>query len=156
MTRTFNDKEFRMIGAIQSFYYRCWSMFGGGRETPRRIGQTEIDLINRWGYNLFNDLSVHDYRIEVIDENVLEAGERLYVNLVINPHIGLDRNSFDGANGVGRHRDGARRSCFEKQQSTKELMPSFGAGESIGRCMWEKLIQTTPMSERLSCVSQAG
>jgi hypothetical protein len=90
MTRTFNDKEFRMIGAIQSFYYRCWSTFGGGRETPRRIGQTEIDLINRWGYNLFNDLSVHDYRIEVIDENVLEAGERLYVNLVINPHIGLD------------------------------------------------------------------
>lgn len=90
MTRIHNDKEFRMIGAIQSFYYRCWSMFGGGRETPRRIGQTEIDLISRWGYNLFSDLSVHDYRIELLNENGLQVGDRWVVKLVIRPHIGLD------------------------------------------------------------------
>ena len=94
MTRILNDKEFRVIGAIQSFYYRCWSMFGGGRETPRRIGQTEMELIDRWGRNLFLGLDIgldiRDCRIEFLDENGLEIGERWHIKLLIRPNHGSD------------------------------------------------------------------
>jgi hypothetical protein len=70
-------------------------MFGGGREHPRRIDQDGIDVINRWGYNLFvQDLGLNDFNIEVVDDGV-ELGERWVVRLIIRPHVGLNWYHYD-------------------------------------------------------------
>ncbi len=54
MVKKFGDYEFKLYGNVQSFFYRCWSMFGygsvldGGRQ--KLINR---DLVIKWGSSLF-------------------------------------------------------------------------------------------------------
>ena len=43
MVKEFSDYEFKLYGNVQSFFYRCWSMFGYGRV----LDGEEQNLINR-------------------------------------------------------------------------------------------------------------
>jgi hypothetical protein len=71
-------------------------MFGGGRENPRSIGQTEVDLINRWGFRLFHEsLGISDYNIELLGENGLAVGDRWVVRLLIRPHVGMNIYQYE-------------------------------------------------------------
>ena len=54
MIKEFSDYEFKLYGNVQSFFYRCWSMFGYGRVLDGG-GQNLInrDLVTKWGGDLF-------------------------------------------------------------------------------------------------------
>lgn len=69
MTKRFIDSEFMLYGAVQSFFYICWSMFGAGREveTPRRVDAT---LANHWASQLFASVGVI-YHFELIDGQII-------------------------------------------------------------------------------------
>lgn len=69
MTKRFIDSEFMLYGAVQSFFYRCWSMFGAGRgvEAPRRV---DVTLANRWASQLFASVGAI-YYFELIDGQII-------------------------------------------------------------------------------------
>lgn len=69
MTKRFIDSEFMLYGAVQSFFYRCWSMFGAGREVeaPRRV---DVTLANRWASQLFASVGAI-YHFELIDDQII-------------------------------------------------------------------------------------
>ena len=54
MIKEFSDYEFKLYGNVQSFFYRCWSMFGYGRVLDGG-GQNLInrDLVTKWAGDLF-------------------------------------------------------------------------------------------------------
>lgn len=69
MTKRFIDSEFMLYGAVQSFFYRCWSMFGAGREVeaPRRV---DVTLANHWASQLFASVGAI-YHFELIDGQII-------------------------------------------------------------------------------------
>ena len=54
MIKEFNDYEFKLYGNVQSFFYRCWSMFGYGQVLDGSK-QKLIDrhLVKKWAGDLF-------------------------------------------------------------------------------------------------------
>lgn len=88
MTKTFSDSEFRLYGAVQSFFYRCWAMFGAGREVEhqRRVNQ---EMVRTWASRIFPNES-GTYGVHYC--NVTFSGEGGYIidlviqhSRVINP-----------------------------------------------------------------------
>ena len=54
MVREFSDYEFKLYGNVQSFFYRCWSMFGYGQVLDGgRQKLINRDLVTKWVGDLF-------------------------------------------------------------------------------------------------------
>jgi len=65
MVKQFNDMEFKLYGRIQSFFYRCWVMFGAGRELegeePRAVNK---ELVTKWAHDLFPNTTGNGFFVE--------------------------------------------------------------------------------------------
>jgi hypothetical protein len=54
MIKEFRDDEFKLYGSVQSFFYRCWIMFGYGRvSVGGRQNLINRDLVTKWAGDLF-------------------------------------------------------------------------------------------------------
>ena len=54
MEKEFNDSEFRMYGNLQSFFYRCWSMWGSHpRANTTTATNRKLEMMRHWCGNLF-------------------------------------------------------------------------------------------------------
>lgn len=91
MVKEFSDYEFKLYGNVQSFFYRCWSMFGYGRVLDGG-GQNLInrDLVTKWAGDLFptgrpnSGFSVESWNVTFPNDNpnVIElwVSPRRYMN----------------------------------------------------------------------------
>lgn len=91
MVKEFSDYEFKLYGNVQSFFYRCWSMFGYGQVLDGR-SQRRIDreLVIKWAGDLFPTLrpnggfSVESWNIVYPNDNPnaieLWVSPRRYMN----------------------------------------------------------------------------
>ncbi len=76
MIKEFSDYEFKLYGNVQSFFYRCWSMFGYGRVLGGG-GQNLInrDLVTKWAGDLFptgrpnGGFSVQNWQVTYPNDN---------------------------------------------------------------------------------------
>lgn len=76
MEKIFSDSEFILYAKIQSFFYRCWVMFGDGQDI-QRITTTNFkyNLMKRWAESIFVPVGyVINYNIEIYDDMGVVVG----------------------------------------------------------------------------------
>lgn len=76
MVKQFNDYEFKLYGGVQSFFYRCWSMFGYGQVLDGgRQKLINRHLVTKWAGNLFptvgtnGGFSVQNWQVTYHNDN---------------------------------------------------------------------------------------
>lgn len=102
MIKEFNDVDFILYGKVQSFFYRCWSMFGEGRDDGREFTtKNKYETMDRWVNRLFmEDGTCSGYRLVIksvngitIPENNLETMHS-GVSLFLSPNRTLHTVHF--------------------------------------------------------------
>lgn len=86
-----NDFDIRFHGQVQTFFYRCWFMFGSGSEIERPINK---DSITKWASDLFpitpvvGMVSVVNWQINFLNEN-----EKV-IELIVHPSTAANWEVF--------------------------------------------------------------
>lgn len=82
MDKKMNDFDFRFYGNVQTFFYRCWVMYGAGSEVDRPLNK---DSVTKWAHDLFpirpieGVFTVSNWQINFLNEN-----EKV-IELVVEP-----------------------------------------------------------------------
>jgi len=91
MVKRMNDFDIRFHGQVQTFFYRCWFMFGSGSEIERPINK---DSITKWASDLFpitpviGMVSVVNWQINFLNEN-----EKV-IELIVHPSTAANWEVF--------------------------------------------------------------
>jgi len=107
MIKEFNEHEFRVYGNVQSFFYRCWSMWGSHPEAVRwrtTAMDKKLEMMGRWCEILFPINLTSEWKVQFVDqlENGMEVPFRLDIEpeehsilqLIIRPNIALPYRIF--------------------------------------------------------------
>ena len=85
MIKEFSDMEFRLYGNVQSFFYRCWSMWGTHPEANITTAMTrKLELMGRWCESLFPDNQIYYRKVQFVDQ--LENGREIPLNIEPEEH----------------------------------------------------------------------
>jgi hypothetical protein len=90
MIKEFNEHEFRLYGNVQSFFYRCWSMWGAHPEAISRTSESltkiypKLELMGRWCESLFPYKQIHYHKVQFVDQ--LENGMEIPLNIEPEEH----------------------------------------------------------------------
>lgn len=69
MTKEFNDHEFRLYGNVQSFFYRCWSMWGSHPEANTTTAMDrKLEMMRVWCGKLFPEDQTSYWDVLFLDE----------------------------------------------------------------------------------------
>ena len=72
MVKKFNDSEFRMYGNVQSFFYRCWSMWGSHPESNTTTATTrKLEMMRTWCDKLFPSETTHYANVTLLTDDGL-------------------------------------------------------------------------------------
>lgn len=116
MTKEFNELDFRYYGNLQAFCYRCWSMFGAGRDDGK-LYTTKIkyELMTAWVRKLFLDNSIAvDYRIEILEDD----GSPI---LAVAPETSKQTNGHIVRLTIGKRGRTTSVTCFDMREDLKSL-----------------------------------
>lgn len=72
MVKEFSDMEFRMYGDVQSFFYRCWTMWGSHPESNRTTATTrKLEMMRTWCNRLFPSETTHYANVTFLTDDGL-------------------------------------------------------------------------------------
>jgi len=95
MIKEFSDYEFKLYGNVQSFFYRCWSMFGYGSVLIG--GEQKLinrDLVVKWGGSLFpTDRPIGGFKVLSWQVNYPNDNPNV-IELLVYPGRGLASHTF--------------------------------------------------------------
>ena len=105
MIKEFNEHEFRLYGNVQSFFYRCWSMWGSHLEANTTTAMNrKLEMMGLWCETLFPHNLTSECKVHFVDqlENGMEIPFRLdiepeehsIVQLIIQPNRALPYRIF--------------------------------------------------------------
>jgi len=72
MNKQFSDSEFRLYGNVQSFFYRCWTMWGAHPESNTTTATTrKLEMMRTWCDKLFPSETTHYTNIQLLSDDEL-------------------------------------------------------------------------------------